>query len=194
MEIAYISLFGAGLVLAIISFVFGQVFDVGGEVLDGVSDSIGDIGTGSGADLASAAEMRTPAPANLSTMSAGVAGFGAFGYIAAAGFDWPIMGTVVFGLLGFFGSAGALYYIIIVPLSRQQGSVTVKREDFVGLIGEVISEIPAGGFGQIVLTSPASGARVAESATSVDGQSISQGKAVTVTRVTGNSVVVRIER
>ena len=78
------------------------------------------------------------------------------------------------------GVAGGTFFLIVLPISRQQGSTDVHEADFTGLQGQVTSEIPEGGLGRVTVIAPTSKARIGLPARSADGQRIPFGATVRI--------------
>ena len=190
MTIAFLTIFIAGFALSVISWVFGELFEFGGDVVEGLSDIdfTPDLATGGAVDLA-AAEGATPSPASSRVVFSALTAFGGFGFIGSS-LGWPLAGTLAFALGGAAVTSAAMFFGVIVPIARQQGSVRVDRRGYLGLEVSVATGIPQGGVGQVTFADPGSGALVTEAASSQDGRPIPQGAAVKIVRVDAGGVVV----
>jgi len=176
---AFLVIFGVGILLTLVTFVVGELFDLGG---DGDIDSGGGVGEGSAS------------PFSSRVLFIFITAFGGFGYIGES-LGWPWLGSSLFALAGGLAVAGGTFLLVILPMARQQGSVQVRQVDFVGLEGEVVVEVPEAGFGRVSLVAPSSGARVVQAARSGSGRRIPAGSIVRVTQVsTGGVTVTPIEQ
>ncbi len=175
MELAFLTIFGIGLVLLVITFILGEIFDFGGD--------------GGGGELGG----DSPSPFSSRIVFVFATAFGGFGYIGGA-LDWPVWGAALFAIVGGLGVAAGTFFLIVLPMSRQQGSTDVHDADFMGMEGQVTSEIPAGGgLGRVTVIAPTSKARVALAARSADGQRIPFGTTVRIqVPGPGSAVVVPI--
>lgn len=161
MQIAFLVIFGVGLALLSLAFIVGELFDFG--------DS-GDLGD-------------SPTPFSSRVVFVFATAFGGFGFVGMA-LDWPTWASVTFAVVGGLAVAGGTFFLIVLPMARQQGSTDVHEADFAGLEGQVTSEIPQGGLGRVTVIAPASKARVALPARSVDGRRVPLGATVRI-EVTG---------
>ncbi len=169
---AFLIIFGVGLLLAVITFIVGELFDFG----DGPdADTGGEVGE-SGAS-----------PFSSRILFVFMTAFGGFGYIGRA-MDWSVPASILLALAGGLVVAGGTFFLIVLPMSRQQGSVHVTEQDFLDLEGQVTSDIPAGGLGRVTIVVRASGARMSPTARSANGERIPFGTPVRVTGV-GTGVV-----
>lgn len=168
----FLIIFGVALLLTVITFVVGELFDLG----DATADTGGEIG-------------HAPSPLSSRVIFVFATAFGGFGYIGTA-LDWPVWGATLLALVGGVIVAGGTFFLVVVPMARQQGSVTVRDEDFVDLIGEVTSEIPPAGLGRVTVVAPSSGARVSQPARSANGARISFGTRVRVVEAGGGVMTV----
>jgi hypothetical protein len=166
MEVAFLTIFGVSLGLLIVTFVIGELFEFGSNLFD--------IGGDAGADFGD-----NPSPFSSRILFVFATAFGGFGYIGAA-MGWPAWGASALAVLGGLGIAAGTFFMIVLPMSRQQGSTDVREADFEGLNGQVTSEIPAGGLGRVTVIAPTSKARVALAARSADGERIPFGATVRI--------------
>ncbi len=164
MQIAFLVIFSLGLFLAFITFIVGELFDLGG---DGGMDSGGEVGQG------------TPSPLSSRILFVFATAFGGFGFIGTV-LDWPVWASVLAAIGGGLFVAAGTFFLIVLPMAKQQGSTTVRAQDFVNLPGQVTSEIPEGGLGRVTIVAPASGARVGMPARASSGGRIAFGTSVRV--------------
>jgi len=134
----------------------------------------------------------SPSPFSSRVVFVFATAFGGFGYIGSA-LDWPMWVSLSVAVLGAIAVAGGTFFLIVLPMARQQGSTDVHTSDFAGLDGQVTSEIPEGGIGRVTVIAPASKARVALSARSANGERIPFGATVRIqTPGPGTAIVVPV--
>lgn len=168
---AFLIIFGVGIFLTVLTFVVGELFDFGG----GDVDTGGEVGEGGAS------------PFSSRILFVFLTAFGGFGYIGQA-MDWNVGASVLLALAGGLAVAAGTFFVVVLPMSKQQGSVHVKESDFLNLEAQVTAEIPEGGLGRIALIAPEGGARVSPAARSANGERIPFGTAVKVVGV-GTGVV-----
>lgn len=166
MAFAFLVIFGVGLLLALVTFVVGELFDLGG---DGGADGGGEVGHAS------------PSPFSSRILFVFATSFGGFGFIGTA-MDWPAWGSVALAIGGGLSVAIGTFFLVVMPMARQQGSTDVHEQDFNGLEGRVTSEIPENGLGRVTVIAPTSKARIALAAKSIDGRRIAFGTTVRIER------------
>jgi membrane protein implicated in regulation of membrane protease activity len=177
MIIAYVACLVFGLVLAVVSAVGGHGdADVGGH----------DIGHGdAGHDAGGSFPYFSPA-----VIGSFFAAFGAGGLIASEAIGLPSLGgqlAVAFGAgLGLAGLAG---FLIMRVMRAAESTSQVEEESITDSEGEVVTEIPAGGIGEVAVI--AGGARMTFPARSDSGAAIKRLALVEVTRVVGGTLYVR---
>ncbi len=162
MQVAFLVIFGIGLAMLAITFVLGELFDFG---------DFGDSGHELGGD--------TPGPFSSRVIFVFAVAFGGFGFIGTA-LDWETWISAMFAVIGGLGVAGGTFFLVVLPMSKQQASTDVHGSDFAGLQAQVTSEIPEGGLGRVTVIAPAGGARVALPARSADGKRIAFGATVRI--------------
>lgn len=167
---AFLIIFGVGLLLTVVTFVVGELFDFGG----GDADAGGDLGD-------------TPSPFSSRILFIFLTAFGGFGFIAQS-MDWNAAASVLSALVGGLVVAAGTFFLVVMPMARQQGSVHVSESDFLDREAQVTAEIPEDGLGRVTLIAPSSGARVSPPARSANGQRIPFGTSVKVVGV-GTGVV-----
>lgn len=85
--------------------------------------------------------------------------------------------SLIIGLLAYF----VIYYLLVIPLSNAESSTSISVQDLVGKTGEVITTIPADGYGEVFITST-NGSR-SETARSFDHIELKQGRKIVVVEV-----------
>ncbi|HET7738404.1 MAG TPA: hypothetical protein VFK32_07510, partial [Tepidiformaceae bacterium] len=112
-----------------------------------------------------------------------------FGFIADA-MDADVWLAALAAIVGGVLVAGGTFFLIVLPMARQQGSVHVHRADLIGLEGEIVTAVPPAGTGRVTLIAPSSGARLVEPARSADGEPIPLGAVVRVTQAAPGALTV----
>jgi len=176
MQIAFLVIFSLGLFLAFITFIVGELFDLG----DGGADSGGPVGEG------------TPSPLSSRILFVFATAFGGFGFIGTV-LEWPTWVAVLAAVVGGLLVAAGTFFLIVLPMAKQQGSTTVRASDFVNLTGQVTSEIPEGGLGRVTVIAPTSQARVGMPARAESGGRIAFGATVRVLSEGGGVLTVALE-
>jgi len=162
-----------GFIVLIISFVFGELFEHGGDLFGGHdTDFHGDGGI-------SILSSRV-----VSVFITAFGGFGAIGihlgYGIGASSGMGLAGGLVFG---------GLIYLFATFLYSQQASTDVRISELAGRTGEVSVAIPKGGLGQVRCTV---GQSVVEKiARSKDGEEIPANTIVLIEVVVGETILVR---
>jgi len=171
----YILIAAFGLFLLLVMLLAGEIFggdhDVGGH----------EIGHGGDADHAGG-----PSVLSLRIMASFLTAFGVGGVVGRYyRLSHPISSGI--GLVTGVAMAGIVYQFAKV-LYSQQASSEIRMQGLIGTIAEVSVAIPAGGVGQIALSS--AGARSEHIARSADGRALSRGATVVITSLGGDSVIV----
>jgi hypothetical protein len=170
---AFLIIFGVGILLTAFTFILGDLFDFGG----GDADAGAEVGEGGAS------------PFSSRILFVFLTAFGGFGYIGQA-MDWNVGAAVLLALAGGLAVAAGTFFAVVLPMSRQQGSTHVAETDYLELEGQVTAEIPEGGLGRVSLIAPGSGARVSPAARSANGERIPFGTAVKVVGVGTGAVTV----
>ncbi|HEX6032286.1 MAG TPA: hypothetical protein VFY90_12715 [Tepidiformaceae bacterium] len=173
---AFLIIFFVGLLLTVLVFAVGEIFDLG----DADADTGGEVGHGG------------PSPFSSRILFVFLTAFGGFGFLGDSA-GWSVWLSITMALLGGAAVAGGTFFLVVMPMSRQQGSVHVTEDDYLDREGQVTSEIPEGGLGRVTFVVPASGARVSPAARSANGERIPNGTSVRIISVgTGIVTVVPI--
>lgn len=192
----------------IVTFMLGELADIGESALDGVTDTIGGLFEGighafggllgaadaadAGLDIADVAGADFDvdvgvSPFNFRSIIMFAAGFGAGGLVGS-GMGLTEVQTLIpafgFGLVG-----GAVTWIFVRFLYGEQASTTIHPTDYVGLIGHVIIPIRRNALGQVALEVKMLKKNLP--ARSEDGTSIVAQTSVTVVSMEGGVLVVR---
>lgn len=192
-EITFLTIFLASLALLAVTFFLGELFEFGGEAVDAIGGAIGshvdiEIGT-DGSDLAGDTGGLTPTPFSSRMLFAFLTVFGGVGFIGVAS-DWSIGSSTLVAIIAALALSAALYFAVILPLGRQQGSQSENDADLMGLTGVATSLIPVNGLGEVTVVMPRSGARRKLSARSADQTVIPNGMTVKISNVTAGAVEV----
>lgn len=167
----FLIIFSVGLLLTIVTFVVGELFDFGDW-----GDSGSEIGD-------------SPSPFSSRVLFVFLTAFGGIGFIGQTA-DWPLGGSLIAALTGGVAVAGGTFFLIVLPMAKQQGSVHLSIDDLLNLEAQVTDEIPGSGVGRISVVPPATGTRMARAARSRDGSMIRAGTAVRIMAVGPNTVTV----
>lgn len=171
----FLIIFAVGLALALVTFVVGELFD------------LGDFG-GDGADGHSlGAEGASPFSSRI--LFVFMTAFGGVGFIAQS-LDWALPLAIAAAVVGGAAVAGGTFFLIVLPMSRQQGSQKLSLDDLMDLVGEVTDDIPAGGLGKVALVPPGTRTRVSRAARSQNGAHLPPGTVVRVVHVGPGSLTV----
>lgn len=82
----------------------------------------------------------------------------------------------------------AMYFIIVLPMSRAESSIGLRLEDLKGMEADIITPIPKGGYGEITVTMT-SGIKSLP-AKSATGEPIERGTKIFISDIVDNEVLV----
>lgn len=145
--------------IAIISLFLGDLLE---GLLDGLFDSIGEFLN----------------PLLLFGTLAVVSGSGVLFTKYSSLSDWYVL---LISLLIGLGAYFLIYYLLVIPMSNAEASTSISIYDLAGKTGDVITTIPANGYGEVFIEST-NGSR-SESAKSFDAVTIKQGTRIVVVEV-----------
>jgi len=168
--------FLVGLTYAVLSSVFGWLFDHG-DVDLGHVDAGGHFDAGQ------------PSPLSATVLATFVTGFGAGGTIAHFLLGWSLLPGLGLALGSGVALAGVSFAALEFLFSRTQAGSEYVAEEMGGRIGEVITSIPAEGMGEISYL--VKGQRERAGARAVDGVALPKGCLVTIEHVSGATAFVR---
>ncbi|HDD25339.1 MAG TPA: hypothetical protein ENF52_07875 [Chloroflexi bacterium] len=100
----------------------------------------------------------------------------------------PIAGLVISTISG-IALSSFIFLVYTRVLMEAQGSSQVESGELVGITAEVITPIPQGKIGEVVIV--VRGARVRHAARALDGQAIPRGTLVEVVKEAGSVVIVK---
>jgi len=159
---------------------------IGGHELVDIQDV--HIHGGGGADASGG--VASPSPFNMMTVSNFSASFGAIGLITRIGFNTsPIVSILITTPISLI-IAYALFWFFYRFLFSQQGSSVASYNEFKGLTAEVITPIPADGYGEIAYVLRNS--RMTSPAKSLNKKTIGKGELVQIFSMGGSTAYVRI--
>ncbi len=168
--IVFLSIFGVGFTLLVLSMIFGHDADVDVDV-----DVDVDAGPGG------------PSIFSVKMISLLLVGFGSTGFAVRVTTD----STMFMSSMGGLGGAvamGIVGYIILRIFYTSQESSTITRKDIEGCTGTLIDAINEGGQGQVACI--IRGREITYLARSKDGQAVDRGQQVRIISLTGNRVTV----
>jgi hypothetical protein len=183
--VVFLIIFAVGLTMLIIAVAFGGIFHIGGDHVEHHFD----FGGHHELEPHGLAVGDHPSPFNSRILFVFMTAFGGVGYIGQS-LGWPLGISAGVAVLGGLAVAGGTFFLVVLPLARQQGSVRVSESDFLHMEGQVTDEIPAGGLGRVALVPAQSGARVMLIARAMDGQTIPFGTAIRVVQLGSGAVTV----
>ena len=169
--------------ISIFGFVVLLLMLLAGDVIGGDHDAGFDHG-----GLDHGVEAGAPSIFSVRIMASFVTAFGVGGVVARYyGLSHPAASGV--GVV-----AGAVMSTLVYQFARilysQQASSELHMSGLVGRTGQVVVPIPEGGVGQIMVTS--GGERTDHIARSAAGRAIPRGAEVTITALSGDSVIVSL--
>lgn len=174
----YLLLFFVGLGFLLLTTILGSLFDGDGH------GGNGDVGVDAAGGMDG---PHLPNPFSPRTLAGAATGFGAGGGLAHLnGVEGNA--SIFFALLGSVLVAGTSYAFLLW-LVNQQRSTHVRREDLVGRLGTVVTEIGPSSLGEVVvLVGGQTSTYLARSAT---GASLARGTRVQVEDLSGEALLVR---
>jgi len=148
----------------LIAYIIGEAVEIGGDVADGISDTIGDAldGIFGGADAIDAVDVvdfdaadvdldvdTDLSPFNLRTIAMFATGFGAGGLVGnGLGFSETLSLVTAFssGII-----VGAITWQILRFLYKEQATTSTQPIHYIGLMGRVSIPIAENGSGQVMI-------------------------------------------
>ena len=160
----WICLFG-GLGFSVLTLLFGDMLDGLGDGLDGLPDLFDPLSLVGGLTVFGGAGVLLDETTAL--------GEGAAAALAA--------------LIG-LGLALAMHFVYVRPMKRSENSTGFSMQEYRGKLGEVITTIPAGGFGEVLVRMGAS--NTFQTAASFEGKPIPGGTRVVVVEIRAGDLYV----
>lgn len=196
LTIVYLALAILGCGYVVLATVLGHGVDAGGgaEVGHGtVSDAAGSYGVESSghgsvtADVAAASAFHFPlfSPLALATLFGATGGFG---LIAKAGFGVSDTVSLFIALPAALITAYAVTYASWRVTRSSIGSSEIRTRELVGASGEVVTPIPTGGVGEVLVL--VGGQRFTNAAREVNGGDLPRGATVVVRHMGGTTLFV----
>ncbi len=185
----YITCLAAGFVFTLASLVFGHLLGGGHEVhLEGGHMD----GSGGHAEAGlENTDMPGVSPFSPTVIASFVAAFGGLGIIfheiPATRAVWL---SAPLAMVGAFAIAAALVWLLRKLFKATQGSSESKLAEVIGVVGEIITPIPANGVGEIAYVQK--GARYSAPAREQTGAPVSNGAVVRIVRVAGSQFYVAV--
>lgn len=164
----YLACFVVGFLLSLLSFLGGSHLHLskGLHLHVGHGDGGGKAGQGS--------------PINFATLTAFLTWFGGAGYLLTKYSDiWALLALGLAFVTG-LGGAAAVFWFLVKFLLKHDHELDPADYDIIGVLGRVSSGIRAGGTGEMIYSQ--GGVRRAASVRSENGEAISKGAEVIVTR------------
>ena len=181
MDTVYLICFGVGLLFAVLSAFFADVFG-GHEVPGHVADSHAEGGFASH-------EMPGFSPLSPTTIAAFITGFGGFGMIFNrwAPTSHPAVSATLATVAG-FGVAVVVFVLFRKIFSATQSSSEGRVGALVGTQATIITPVPQDGVGEIAYVQ--GGSRYTAPARAEDGRALAGGATVKITRIVGTQFYV----
>jgi membrane protein implicated in regulation of membrane protease activity len=142
-------------------------------------------GGGGGADAGAG-----PSVFNMITVSNFLASFGAIGLIARIGFQASPLVSILVTTPISLSIAYSIFWFLYRFLFAQQGSSMVSHSEIKGLTAEVITPVPADGYGEIAYILHNS--RMTSPAKSLNKKPVGKGELVQIVSMAGNTAFVKI--
>lgn len=183
----FVICFGVGFLFLIVTAALGGFADMGGHFEVGgheIDLSGGDAGGGLGGGASFS-------PLSPSLISFFLTVFGGVGGVGMNLFELQFRWALLIALVAALSSATILYLVMCKIFDSTQGGVEVNVAEMAGREAEVITGIPDAGVGEIALVT--AGGRLNAPARSLDGKAIPLNTSVRITRVIGNTYIVRRE-
>lgn len=177
--LVFIILAFIGFAFLVISLIFGEIFDVVGDVAH-------DIVVEHEISM-DHPEAGGPSPFSIRIIAAFLTGFGASGAIASYyKMSWIASSGIglCFGLL-----TGAIVYSLISAMYKQQAQSGVSLSEMINSSGVVTVAIPKDGIGQVSVVLKSSQSE--HLAKSEDGSEVKDGTNVKIVRVVGGQLIVK---
>jgi len=166
----YWVLFIVGIILAVLTIVFGELI---GGLVDGVFDII---------------SVEGPDFMHPMTVVGGLTILGGAGILLTNYTSWEATYVLVVALVITLVSSILLYFVYIRPMRHAESSTGYSIQDLIGKVAEVSVSVPAVGFGEVIVRSGAGNAN--EIAASFDKIEIERGAQVVIIDVKDGIVFV----
>ena len=164
LDIYWICLIG-GLVFSVLALLFG-------DFLDGIADGAFEV-----------LDVLDP----LSIVG-GLTVFGGAGVVITETADLGAGPTAALAAAVGLGLAIAMHFVYVRPMKRSENSTGFSIQEYHGKLGEVITAIPATGYGEVIVRMGAS--NTFRTAASFDGNSIERGTRIVVVEIRDGDLLV----
>lgn len=174
----------------------------GGGIFGGLDVDVGNVDIGFGGhDIVDVQDVHLhgggatdagagPSVFNMLTVSNFLASFGAIGLIARIGFQASPLVSILVTTPISLSIAYSIFWFLYRFLFSQQGSSIVSHSNIQGLTAEVITPVPADGYGEIAYILQNS--RMTSPAKSLNKKPIGKGELVLIVSMAGNTAFVKI--
>lgn len=176
-ELIFFCIGGVGLVVLLLSLVFGDHDGAGSGLTEIGGDAAGGAGT----------EFHAPSWFSVTAIAAGMTGFGASGFLTLIATS-ALLPAIGIGFAGMFGLWG-ITLLMSRYIARQQHNSIVYNNDYIGLQGVLSLPVSGNGIGQVDFADP-NGMYTRLSAVSMDGQDLPIGTHVLIVDVTDHGAIV----
>jgi membrane protein implicated in regulation of membrane protease activity len=184
----FIICLAAGFTFALGSVIFGHLLGGGHDFGHAGAGHVGGSGGHAEGGLENT-DMPGMSPFNPTLISCFIASFGGLGIIFhEIPATRPDYLSVPMALVGAFGIAAVLFYLLRALFRATQGSSESKLVDVIGLVAEVITPIPEKGVGEIAYVQK--GARYSAPAREQSGEPVPNGRPVKIVRIAGSQFYV----
>ncbi|OGZ57267.1 MAG: hypothetical protein A2827_01535 [Candidatus Spechtbacteria bacterium RIFCSPHIGHO2_01_FULL_43_30] len=172
-----------GVVILILSFILGEVFDFFSHDIDVNIGGHDAFNLGNSGDVPNAGSL-----VNVQSVLAFMSGFGGLAWILSGYLKFSPMFSVLLGLLG--GIVAAIPMILLMRiLYKKSGSAGFNMQEVTHRTASVVLDIPPNGLGRVQYE--INGSLITSTARSATGESISAGTTVRIEQVIGSEVSVR---
>lgn len=118
----------------------------------------------------------------------GITAFGGAGLLLQQYTSIGASAVLLLALLIAVLAGGGVYFLYVRPMEQSENSTAVSIQDLSGKIAEVLTSIPAVGYGEVLLKAGAG--HTNQIAASFDGEAIPEGARVVVVEIKDNTLYV----
>ncbi|GAA0360159.1 NfeD family protein [Bacillus horti] len=166
METVYLICFFVGFLYAIVSIIFGNIFDIEFDIEGGSLPYL-----------------------SPTTIAAFVTVFGGTGVFLSYVYALPTTLTLLISIFLALVGAAIMFFVVVLPLYKAQKSSAFSNRDMIGRTGEVTTIILEQGRGEVIYEQ--GGSRLTAPALSYEGTTIRQGELVEIVDVISGTFVVK---
>jgi membrane protein implicated in regulation of membrane protease activity len=164
LDVYWICLIG-GMIFSVLALLFG-------DVLDGIADGAFE-----------ALDVLDPL-----SLVGGLTVFGGAGVVLTETTDLGVATAAALAAAIGTGLAIAMHFVYVRPMKRSENSTGFSIREYHGKLGEVITAIPAGGYGEVIVRMGAS--NTFRTAASFDGEPIERGTRIVVVEIRDGDLLV----